>query len=48
MLSENPGADFAFIAKEMASRWKAVDTETKAYYTDQAKVETDRYQEEVR
>ncbi|XP_045606865.1 PMS1 protein homolog 1 isoform X2 [Procambarus clarkii] len=48
VLSENPGTDFAFIAKEMADRWKALDSETKCFYTEQAKIETDKYQEEVR
>nr|XP_053636644.1 mismatch repair endonuclease pms1-like [Cherax quadricarinatus] len=48
VLSENPGADFAFIAKELAERWKALDHETKCCYNDQAKLEMVKYQEEVR
>lgn len=48
VLSENPGADFAVIAKEMAARWKTLDSETRSHYTNLAKAETERYQEEVR
>lgn len=48
MLSEHPGADFAFIAKEMAERWKALNQEKKDYYKDMSTAEAERYQREVR
>lgn len=48
MLRENPGKDFAFIAKTMADRWKVADAETKEYYKGLSNEESRRYQEEIR
>ena len=48
MLSEHPGADFAFVAKQMADRWKALDSDSKDYYKDLAKAEADKYLMEVK
>lgn len=48
VLRENPGKDFAFIAKTMADRWKVADTETKEYYRGLSNEESRRYQEEIR
>lgn len=48
VLSEHPGADFAFVAKEMADRWKALDREKKEYYSDRSKAEAEKYHREVR
>ncbi|XP_050718978.1 PMS1 protein homolog 1-like isoform X2 [Eriocheir sinensis] len=48
VLSEHPGADFAFVAKEMADRWKALDMERKDYYRDMSKAEAEKYHVEVR
>lgn len=48
VLRENPGKDFAFIAKTMADRWKVADAETKEYYRGLSNEESRRYQEEIR
>lgn len=48
MLSEHPGADFAFIAKQMAARWKGLGLEEKLHYNDLAKAESEKYQEQVK
>lgn len=48
VLSENPGADFAFVAKEMAERWKALDTEKRNQYKNQAMAEAEKYHMEVK
>lgn len=47
-MSEHPGADFAFVAKEMADRWKALDAEGKKHYMDLAKAEAEKYHMEVK
>ncbi|CAL4086508.1 unnamed protein product [Meganyctiphanes norvegica] len=47
VISELPGANFADIAKEMASRWKTLDPNTKKHYQDLASNDQIRYQEEV-
>ena len=43
VLCEHPGADFAFVAKEMADRWKTLDADSKNHYREQAKAEADAY-----
>lgn len=48
VLAENPGKDFAFVAREMANRWKELTGETKKHYEDMAKEDSERYQREIR
>ncbi|XP_047472033.1 PMS1 protein homolog 1-like [Penaeus chinensis] len=48
VLRENPGKDFAFIARAMADRWKVADADTKEYYKGLSNEESRRYQEEIR
>ncbi|XP_064088843.1 PMS1 protein homolog 1-like [Macrobrachium nipponense] len=48
VLAENPGKDFAFVAREMANRWKELTGETKKLYEDMAKEDSERYQREIR
>ncbi|XP_068246683.1 PMS1 protein homolog 1-like [Palaemon carinicauda] len=48
VLADNPGKDFAYVAKEMANRWKELSSETKKYYEDMAKEDSERYQKEIR
>uniref|UniRef100_A0A0P4W468 HMG box domain-containing protein n=1 Tax=Scylla olivacea TaxID=85551 RepID=A0A0P4W468_SCYOL len=48
VLCEHPGADFAFVAKEMADRWKTLDTDSKNHYKELAKAEADRYHMQVK
>ncbi|KAG0728559.1 PMS1 1 [Chionoecetes opilio] len=48
VLSEYPGADFAFVAKQMADRWKTLDPDSKNHYQELAKAEADKYHREVK
>ncbi|KAK4323866.1 hypothetical protein Pmani_005503 [Petrolisthes manimaculis] len=48
VLSEHPGADFAFIAQQMAARWKALGREEKLHYNNLAKAESEKYQEQIK
>ncbi|KAK3885699.1 hypothetical protein Pcinc_010087 [Petrolisthes cinctipes] len=48
VLSEHPGADFAFIAQQMAARWKSLGREEKLHYNNLAKAESEKYQEQVK
>ncbi|XP_045132062.1 PMS1 protein homolog 1-like isoform X2 [Portunus trituberculatus] len=48
VLREHPGADFAFVAKEMAVRWKTLDTDSKSHYREQAKAEAERFHMQVK
>ncbi|XP_076054996.1 PMS1 protein homolog 1-like isoform X2 [Oratosquilla oratoria] len=46
VLSEFPGQDFAFIAKELAARWKNLDKDEKEKYEKIAHRDQERYQRE--
>ncbi|KAK7026884.1 ATP-binding mismatch repair protein [Halocaridina rubra] len=48
VLSQHPGKDFAWVAKEMADRWKNLDSVTKKHYQDMAKEDSNRYQREIK
>lgn len=48
VLREHPGADFAFVAKEMADRWKTLDADSKNHYRDLAKAEADKYHMQIK